>query len=168
MSKAYKDVQASLQRHQNELEGVASLFSTVPENIAKLSQEIMFVRSAIANTPADIHDIFLGVQALHSEMDSKCATLCKAKFIDSICVEKTRDSILQWISPLEPSKRHQDIRSLRLDETCKWILQAPEFVNWNSDASPNRALYCSGIPGAGKTITTYVEQLNCIFQANPT
>ncbi|KAK6331278.1 hypothetical protein TWF730_004365 [Orbilia blumenaviensis] len=68
--------------------------------------------------------------------------------------DKQRDEILQWLSPLEPLKRHQDVRSIRVPDTGHWLLDEPNFQDWHSGTNTNRALCCSGIPGAGKTVIT--------------
>jgi hypothetical protein len=57
------------------------------------------------------------------------------------------------ISPLEPHKRHQDIRQKRLEGTGNWFLLQPEFQQWsNDDDNIASILECSGIPGAGKSV----------------
>ena len=64
--------------------------------------------------------------------------------------------ILEWLSPLEPRLRHQDVRTRRLDGLGEWFLQKDNFVNWRDgeDGSTISTLFCSGAPGAGKTYLT--------------
>lgn len=69
--------------------------------------------------------------------------------------------MVQWISPLEPHKRHQDIKSKRLKGTGTWFLETGEYEKWcNSDDSVDDGfspvLGCYGIPGAGKSVMRYV------------
>jgi hypothetical protein len=69
--------------------------------------------------------------------------------------------MLQWILPLEPHKRHQDIKSKRLNGTGRWFLETAEYEKWcNSDDSVDDGispvLGCYGIPGAGKSVMRYV------------
>ena len=61
--------------------------------------------------------------------------------------------ILEWLSPLEPRLRHQDVRTRRLDGLGDWFLQKDEFINWRDGegGSTMNTLFCSGAPGAGKT-----------------
>ena len=61
--------------------------------------------------------------------------------------------ILEWLSPLEPRLRHQDVRTRRLDGLGDWFLQKDDFVNWcdGEDGSGMATLFCLGAPGAGKT-----------------
>ena len=66
-----------------------------------------------------------------------------------------RSQILSWLSPLEPQKRHHDIRTRRVKEVGDWLLQTEEYQNWFSGTpeskSDGSALFCHGGPGVGKT-----------------
>jgi len=69
-------------------------------------------------------------------------------------VADKRSQILDWLSPLEPNKRRQDIRTHRLDDGVgDSFLAAKEFLEWRNaeDGSTNSVLFCSGGPGGGKT-----------------
>ena len=65
--------------------------------------------------------------------------------------------IEEWLSPLEPSKRHHSIRDSHLPNTGIWILEHHEFLKWLSDSPKCPYLCCYGDPGAGKTFITYVN-----------
>ncbi|KAI5785355.1 hypothetical protein FPQ18DRAFT_264884, partial [Pyronema domesticum] len=64
--------------------------------------------------------------------------------------------IVSWLSPLEPHKRHQDIRQKRLEGTGNWFLLQPAFQQWSDsesgDGNIGSVLSCSGIPGARKSV----------------
>ena len=70
--------------------------------------------------------------------------------------EDENAQILEWLSPLEPRLRHQDVRTRRLDGLGDWFLQKDDFVDWcdGEDGSSMAALFCSGAPGSGKTYLT--------------
>ena len=65
--------------------------------------------------------------------------------------------IKAWLSPLEPHKRHQDVRNRRLDGVGEWVLRKSEFESWrkSEDGSGNRTLLCYGTQGVGKTYIRY-------------
>ena len=69
------------------------------------------------------------------------------------------------LSPLEPSKRHNDIKLTRVENTGTWLLQLQSFCNWSNGASTDlvqqtdRVFCCYGIPGAGKTVMRYLPKL---------
>ena len=62
--------------------------------------------------------------------------------------------IMQWLSPLDPRGRHQDVRTDRLDGVGNWLLETNEFREWSvgRKGEANKAiLFCHGDPGVGKT-----------------
>ena len=63
------------------------------------------------------------------------------------------NQIREWLSPLKPHQRHQDVRAGRLDEVGDWFLETREFRKWSEgeDGSHDQVLFCSGGPGVGKT-----------------
>ncbi|KAF3229757.1 hypothetical protein TWF106_000145 [Orbilia oligospora] len=66
--------------------------------------------------------------------------------------KKQHSEILRWLSPLEPQKRHQDMRSIRVPGTGEWLLEETRFQDWFTGRYEHRVLCCSGIPGAGKSV----------------
>ena len=64
-------------------------------------------------------------------------------------------ALFKWLSPLEPWKRHQDIRkAYKVPDTSTALLD--EFLKWRLNASGGFALCALGDPGAGKTVATSV------------
>ncbi|KAJ7303829.1 ankyrin repeat-containing domain protein [Mycena albidolilacea] len=61
-----------------------------------------------------------------------------------------RLTIIEWLSPLNFFLRQQDISKTRQQGTGEWLLDDPKFKGWKSN--PGQVLWCSGIPGAGKTV----------------
>jgi len=70
-------------------------------------------------------------------------------------ITESRSQLLTWLSPLEPSLRHQDIRERRVGGVGEWLLQTEEFRSWcagsGGDESDGPVLFCYGDPGVGKT-----------------
>ena len=66
-----------------------------------------------------------------------------------------KSEILAWLSPFEPQRRHQDVRTRRIDEVGDWLLHTEEYRNWFGGIGGAEfdvpALFCSGGPGVGKT-----------------
>ena len=65
--------------------------------------------------------------------------------------------IQAWLSALEPYRRHQDVRNLRLDGIGDWVLKTNEFESWREgrDGSEKSVLLCYGSQGVGKTYIRY-------------
>jgi len=61
--------------------------------------------------------------------------------------------VLDWLSPLQSSTRHNDVRDRRQDGLGEWFLQTDEFLRWRDGEgeSGKATLFCSGNPGVGKT-----------------
>jgi len=61
--------------------------------------------------------------------------------------------IMRWLSPLDPRRRHQDVRTNRLDSVGNWLLETNELREWKSEeeGADKAVLFCSGDPGVGKT-----------------
>ena len=70
--------------------------------------------------------------------------------------------LLAMLTPLEPLKRHMDIKLSRPENACTWLLKLESFCNWR-DSDPiekNGRVFCLyGIPGAGKTVIWYGPNL---------
>ena len=65
--------------------------------------------------------------------------------------------IQAWLSPLDPYKRHQDVRNLRIDGIGDWVLNSNEFESWRGgrNSSEKCVLLCYGGQGVGKTFIRY-------------
>ena len=63
------------------------------------------------------------------------------------------------LSPLEPLKRHEDVKLPRTKNAGSWLLQLESFRKWRDSNSVkeenSRVFCCYGIPGAGKTVIKY-------------
>ena len=63
--------------------------------------------------------------------------------------------LLEILTPLEPLKRHQDVKLPRSINTGTWLLKLESFNNWRNSSiieESRRVFCCYGIPGAGKTV----------------
>ncbi|KAF8432508.1 hypothetical protein BGX38DRAFT_1263247 [Terfezia claveryi] len=68
--------------------------------------------------------------------------------------------LLTMLTPLEPLKKHQDVKMPRTKNAGAWLLSSESFCKWrDSNTIPVedciRVFCCFGIPGAGKTVIRY-------------
>ena len=65
--------------------------------------------------------------------------------------------LVQWLSPLDSRKRHQDMSNDRFDGVGNWFLETSEFREWRKGQgeAEKAVLFCYGNPGAGKTFLRY-------------
>ena len=63
------------------------------------------------------------------------------------------DQIMLWLSPLEPSYRHDSVRTNRFDRIGSWLLESSEWKEWRGGegGAAKASFFCSGHPGVGKT-----------------
>ena len=67
--------------------------------------------------------------------------------------------LLKILTPLEPLKRHQDVKFARTKNTGTWLLSLESFSQWrdsNTTEEGGNVFCCYGIPGAGKTVIRYL------------
>ena len=83
-------------------------------------------------------------------------TLGSAVTLYIVKLMSTDDRILElltMLTPLEPLKRHQDVKLPRTENTGTWLLRLEAFCEWrDSNTIHGRVFCCYGIPGAGKTV----------------
>ena len=86
----------------------------------------------------------------------------------NVGVSEESARIQEWLSPLEPRARHQDVRNRRMDGVGDWVLHKDEFESWceSQDSAVNRALLCYGDQGAGKTYIKYKSIFQTIDNAD--
>ncbi|KAF8460116.1 hypothetical protein BDZ91DRAFT_740044 [Kalaharituber pfeilii] len=80
----------------------------------------------------DMQEIKTGVQGLQRNIDAEYT-----------------EKLLAWLSPLEPQKRHQDIKATRIENTGNWILHSSQFQSWVKGETSDRSgevLGCYGEP----------------------
>jgi len=93
----------------------------------------------------------------HNSNNTKCLNNGTTWSVN-IPMTAERAEILAWLSPIEPSIRHQDIRARRADNVGEWQMQAAEFQSWCDGArqegyGPATLFYCDD-PAVGKTYFT--------------
>jgi len=70
-------------------------------------------------------------------------------------VADDRSQLLTWLSPLEPSLRHRDVRERRVNDVGEWLIQGEEFRRWcgmSGEVEGDReVLFCCRDPGVEKT-----------------
>ena len=87
--------------------------------------------------------------------------IVKLQWLYSIRLTSADDKIfelLTMLTPLEPLKRHEDVKLPRTENTGTWILRTEPYCEWrdiDNLVDNGRVFCCYGIPGAGKTVIWY-------------
>ncbi|KAF5572617.1 ankyrin repeat [Fusarium pseudoanthophilum] len=79
--------------------------------------------------------------------------------LTSAAEREQEERILKWLSPIDYEAQHFDFLERRQPETGEWLLNSVKYQNWVNGRG--QALFCPGIPGAGKTImaATIIDHL---------
>lgn len=67
---------------------------------------------------------------------------------------QTEIQVLESLSTMRPREQHADISLRRAPDTCKWIEENTTFVDWLRGSGSSNVIWCTGIPGSGKTFVT--------------
>lgn len=124
-------VKRSWKRLTWEPEDIRVLRSRITSNIAMLNTYLQGISSQVALATRE------GVDRLNRGQD-----------------DQERLTILNWLTTIEHGPQQQDLTNQREPGTGQWLLESPEYRAWRDTAG--QTLFCHGIPGAGKTMTTAV------------
>lgn len=91
---------------------------------------------------------------------------CRNKHHDEQERDQERHKIEDWLSSTDSAAQQTDFINRRQEGTGQWLLNSEKFQAWLDGTQ--QTLFCSGIPGSGKTIITsiVVEHLWTKFQAD--
>ncbi|KAJ8125404.1 hypothetical protein O1611_g8235 [Lasiodiplodia mahajangana] len=94
----------------------------------------------------DSISIAFGRANLHVGID----TNKDVKFLRQASESAELETALKWISPLDFRVLQKAAQRRPLSGTCSWFLDNPQVRGWSQGRT--KALWCYGIPGAGKTV----------------
>ncbi|KAF3284331.1 hypothetical protein TWF970_011549 [Orbilia oligospora] len=100
----------------------------------KLENSAMDLISGIGD---QIYEARADIKLIHSNMDK----------------EENRQ-IISWLTGTDYESIHADYRKKRMSGTGEWITDSTEFLEWLR--GDKQTLFCTGRPGAGKTIITTI------------
>jgi Cdc6-like AAA superfamily ATPase len=81
--------------------------------------------------------------------------------------EQERRAIVEWLTLVDYTAQQMDFIGRRQEGTGQWLLDSSETQQWLS--GHKQTLFCPGIPGAGKTMSTaiIVDYLEKKFENDP-
>ncbi|KAI5807783.1 hypothetical protein BZA77DRAFT_288824 [Pyronema omphalodes] len=147
MSRTSSAVLSQLDENRQKIQNVFSMLEgmsiELPADLQKQMTEISEIKTLVIELAQfnikNAHKVSLGMRDVQERLQ-----------------DNEIQKIMRLISPLEPHKRHQDIRQKRLKGTGNWFLLEPAFQTWSNgqshDANIHPVLACSGNPGAGKSV----------------
>ncbi|RDW67885.1 hypothetical protein BP6252_09281 [Coleophoma cylindrospora] len=127
----------SIENKMQLTELIAAVEKSSGERDSQLSQLMQTFETASTETKQQLIDVKVGIDGLHQAGD-----------------DPQRQTILDWLTPIDYITRQQDSIRRRQAGTGQWLLDSKEFQSWLS--TDKQTLFCPGIPGAGKTILTFL------------
>ncbi|KAB8300991.1 hypothetical protein EYC80_002915 [Monilinia laxa] len=112
--------------------------------------------STIATTAEKVIDISKQVTTIGDSVDA----------IITNQMDKEGIKVLNWLSEIDCHSKQREILSQRQDGTGGWLFESQEYQDWLH--GKGKLLWCSGSPGAGKTVFTsaIVDNLQTMFSAS--
>ncbi|KAI5808432.1 hypothetical protein BZA77DRAFT_348101 [Pyronema omphalodes] len=159
--KAKEDqLQKALQNHRSVQSGIEALLTA-----SKDQSDVLGVMTKMLQQGQETQKDILAATKNTNRITNGC--LLKRflhfgyfKLMDS--ADQEMEALLQWISPLETQKMHEDVRSRRHPNTGNWFLDSEIFRTWR-DAPHGVGIFgCYGIPGAGKTFISVTGDETCV------
>lgn len=79
--------------------------------------------------------------------------------LHGMALGKRSKKIVQWLAAPDPSSNHNKACQTKQQETGRWLLKNPNYINWKDRRAS--FLWLHGIPGCGKTVlcSTVVEDI---------
>ncbi|KAH8122467.1 ankyrin repeat-containing domain protein, partial [Trichoderma asperelloides] len=99
-------------------------------------------------------------QFIHPLAETSCGISCGSDISEGLTGilrkqnSEYRNEVLKWLTPTDYASQQHDYFGSRQPGTGEWLLNSKEYQNWLNTAA--EALFCEGIPGAGKTIMTSI------------
>ncbi|ETS75072.1 hypothetical protein PFICI_13556 [Pestalotiopsis fici W106-1] len=158
MAKSHKEVISHFKTQSEALAQMAAAFPDQAIQASNLLKKIESISSCVESNARQLDAVHLGVNNLQ-EMNKDFADYCDYKI---------HGQALEWLSPLDPFLRHEEIQTSRLPGTCKWISEDSDFISWAQTLHPDKSddVCCRiGDPGQGKTYTMsyMIEHLEGLY-----
>ena len=111
--------------------------SAMGKEVSTVNEGVMALHDGQQIISEGVSDISVGVTALNTGQQ-----------------EEERRKVENWLSPIDFRYRHQEILKGAQAGTRQWLFDSKQFRSW-VDADQG-TLWCPGIPGAGKTVTSSI------------
>lgn len=134
IKKTARESALQLSELAQDVKSTSHVVSTIRTDVSHIKGGIGYIEDGVHNIQVNVGHILVGEDVQKSERE--------------------REDILDWLTPLDYISQQNDFIARRQQGTGKQLLESPEFRKWK--ALKGQTLFCPGIPGAGKTITTSI------------
>lgn len=131
---------------------VVEKLETIGTYVSRASQEIDRVHIRLQ----DLEEMKNGMSVDIALSQSISVDIGVLVDLAGLYADKLHGQALEWLSPLDPSTKHEEIKFARVNGTCEWIYSDDDFQSWvkNPPSGHLASARCwIGDPGQGKTFT---------------
>ncbi|KIN06999.1 hypothetical protein OIDMADRAFT_139712 [Oidiodendron maius Zn] len=152
LQRILSEVERIVGKRNSVLRGFALIVTS--ERLDNLLGQLDRIQSGITSNDIDfLKNRVTDLEALNVEQVHRYAELVEESRNDIL-----RSRVLDWISTYDVSASQSRADGYRLPGTCKWLLQTPEFSQWDTGTGRN-VLIVSGSVGTGKSVlSSYIIQ----------
>ena len=153
LSKASSEVSAILTNQLKTLDETKKIAYLVP-SLLRSTEKATESISELLNAVSSLAEIQESVTSLGQTVQNiERIALESLERKSQVSKEQQKKEVLKWLSPLNFRPKQLDTLSRRTPSTGEWFLIEKNFMSWIEGSGPS-CLFCSGIPGAGKTVLT--------------
>ncbi|CAD6445238.1 4a4361a0-46ea-4436-a941-eb14bdffe16c [Sclerotinia trifoliorum] len=138
-----------------------STLMRLQENIEHMRSNLVLAMdilnlSTASTTAGRVADISKQVTTISSGLDA----------IITQQMDKESIQVLEWLSTIDCHSKQREMLSRRHEGTGEWLFESQKYQNWLD--GKDRLLWCSGSPGAGKTVlaSAIVDNLETTFSSS--
>jgi Cdc6-like AAA superfamily ATPase len=163
-----KQIADSCRNVLSQLEHTLDEYDELKSGHGNVSKRVKRVWTRLKWEPEDIKQLRSRISTNIGLLNALTSGLTRDNVITLVRRQEDqgRQTILDWITPIDYALQQSDFTSRRQEGTGQLLLSSVEFHG--SVAIDKQTLFCPGIPGAGKTILTsiVVEELLARFENN--
>ncbi|KAF7551889.1 hypothetical protein G7Z17_g4705 [Cylindrodendrum hubeiense] len=146
MAKSHKEVIARFKAQSETLAQMGASFPDQAAHVSTMLEKIQVVESCVSDAAQRLSHIQVGLEELQKMKND----------LAEHYADKLHGEALEWLSPIDPSAKHEEVKATRMPGTCEQILSDADFQRWVK--SPPSKDYSGvscwvGDPGQGKTCT---------------
>jgi Cdc6-like AAA superfamily ATPase len=165
-----EDIDKGCRNVLDELQRILDKYGELNYKTGSVGRRIKRVWKRLKWEPEDIKELRSRISTNIGFLNAFNGRLTQDKVIKLVRHQEDqgRQTVLDWLTPINYMSQQSDFISQRQAGTGEWLLDSAEFRTWlNTD---EQTLFCPGIPGAGKTIlaAVVIDELTTQFSNDPT
>ncbi|KAF9242326.1 Sec8 exocyst complex component-specific domain-containing protein [Melanogaster broomeanus] len=133
---------------------------------SRVDDGVHSVKASQDETKAIALEVNQGVRAIAIHL-ARESELTKSEQLNATQTEQLK-TVLEWFNPFDCTVKHETTLRQRQEQTCGWLFNVQQFIDWRSSLS--QFIWLNGKPGAGKSVlaAAVIEKLSGSLQCGET